>query len=306
MRARRSLRVSARSVLVCCSLLALAGAAHAGGKYQRAKDEKTLVWNNHPKPGEFATWDGDRDEEGYAKGFGTLTWYTPRSTVYAHYFGNMVSGKFDGPVNVHAGGKTAHAIFVKGDRMAGWMIGPAPSRMAAIKSREPAPRRIMTTPKEQRALAGSAPVSEPDTPAEGPAVAKESSITESEERTVNPPTKAKPKPPDEDLLRSLVRPPPSLRDDPAAGTSEVGTNPERATDATLTKHVAIALAETQARLLGHDVSKYECPTAHYDVGKGAWIVVYERIPSEEITPPDEPFSVVVDDKTKKTTVLPRR
>lgn len=117
------------AIFVCCALLlALAGVAlGAGGTYQRTKDGNTIVWNDHPKPGETADWSGKRDREGYATGFGTLIWSTAKGAEYARYLGNMVRGKFDGPVNVHSKGKTAHAFFVEGGRTTGWARGPAPS-----------------------------------------------------------------------------------------------------------------------------------------------------------------------------------
>jgi len=119
-----------RSILVCGGLLLFASASFAQGEYQQTKDGKTLIWNGTPKPGETATWDGDRDNENYATGFGALTWYTAKGSVYALYYGNMVHGKLEGPVNVHTNGRTGHAYFVDGGRVTGWAHGPAPSKMA--------------------------------------------------------------------------------------------------------------------------------------------------------------------------------
>jgi hypothetical protein len=107
-------------------LLRLVGAAFAEGTYQHTKDGKTIVWNDDPKPGDTATWVGDRDAEGYAIKAGTLTWYNARGTVYAHFRGNMVRGKFNGTVNGYSKGKRAHAIFVAGQRTTRWAAGTAP------------------------------------------------------------------------------------------------------------------------------------------------------------------------------------
>src|ERR1700730_15976587 len=93
-----------RYLFVCAALLVFAAPVFAYGEYQHTKDGKTTVWNNDPKPGDEAAWSGDRDSEGYAAGFGTLTWYTGQkqtvkrlgilpvttSHIYARYFGNMV------------------------------------------------------------------------------------------------------------------------------------------------------------------------------------------------------------------------
>jgi hypothetical protein len=110
-------------------LLVFASAALAQGEYQQTRDSKTMVWNGTPKPGETSSWAGGRDKENYASGFGDLTWYTANGKVYARYYGNMVHGKFEGAVNAHTNGRTAHAYFVDGGRVTGWAHGPAPSRM---------------------------------------------------------------------------------------------------------------------------------------------------------------------------------
>src|SRR3954468_6002423 len=93
-----------RALLYCGLVLLPAAIVRADGLYQRTKDGKTLVWNDSPKPGDAATWSGDRDGQGYATGFGTLTWHTsgqhnkkPNGIVYAYYFGNMIHGKLNGP-----------------------------------------------------------------------------------------------------------------------------------------------------------------------------------------------------------------
>src|SRR3984893_11616965 len=66
--------VTARCLLVCSSLLLFANGA-VGGVYQRTRDGRTYVWNHYPKPDDEATWSGERDSNGYATGYGTLTWY---------------------------------------------------------------------------------------------------------------------------------------------------------------------------------------------------------------------------------------
>ncbi|PYT94952.1 MAG: hypothetical protein DMG36_03415, partial [Acidobacteria bacterium] len=146
-----------------------AGAALGEGTYQRAKDGKTIVWNNDPKPGDAATWFGDRDGEGYATKVGTLTWYTANGALYARYFGNMVRGKFDGPVNAHSKGKTAHAIFVDGQRTTRWAAGQAPSwRVAQSRARRPA-QPAMKMAGEENAERRRSNVQRPaeETPAQG-------------------------------------------------------------------------------------------------------------------------------------------
>jgi hypothetical protein len=134
--------VTVRCLLVCSALLLFASGAYAG-IYQRAKDGRTLVWNNYPRKGDEATWSGNRDANGYAVGSGTLTWYRvepkivtgsniPSVThvvVVGRYSGNMVRGKLEGPVvNVEANGKTFHGTFVNAAKSRDWAGGPEPSR----------------------------------------------------------------------------------------------------------------------------------------------------------------------------------
>src|SRR5437588_1293552 len=138
-----------RHIFLCCGLFSVSVALGATGEYQQTKNGKTTVWNGTPRPGETAAWEGARDKEGYATGFGTLTWYTAKGAVYGLYYGNMNHGKFDGPVNVHSHGKTAHALFADGGRVTTWVRGPAPSRMAvpeaAAKETQTAEQRARTS-----------------------------------------------------------------------------------------------------------------------------------------------------------------
>src|SRR5438445_2280068 len=118
-----------RSILFCGTWLVWTAMALAQGEYQQTKDGKTRIWDGTPRSGETATWNADRDKDDYATGFGALTWYTAKGKVYALYYGNMVHGKFEGAVNVHTNGRTAHAYFVDGGRVTAWARGPAPSNM---------------------------------------------------------------------------------------------------------------------------------------------------------------------------------
>jgi hypothetical protein len=134
--------VTARCLYVCSALLLFANVAY-GGTYQRARDGRTLVWNNFPRKGDEATWSGNRDPNGYAVGPGTVTWYRVEPkiitgsslpsgkhiAVVGRYSGKMVRGKLDGPVvNVDANGKTFHGTFVDGAKSTDWAPGPAPTR----------------------------------------------------------------------------------------------------------------------------------------------------------------------------------
>jgi hypothetical protein len=159
--------------LLCVTLLLLFTAcgeiARAAGKYESTRDGKTLVWNNDPSAGDVATWSGDRDRNEYARGFGRLIWYTKeagsnRPQVFARYWGRMVDGKLEGPVNVHSKKKTYYAIFIEGARATKWIPGTAPVR-ANRRWRTLLAQR--TVKKQERESENLEP--EPDAPAAGPA-----------------------------------------------------------------------------------------------------------------------------------------
>jgi len=137
--------VTARCLFVCTTLLLFANGADGGGVYQHTRDRRTLIWNNYPTRDDEATWSGERDSNGYATGYGTLTWYrvqraivtgsnipsakgrTVGAVVINRYSGKMVRGRFDGPVvNVDASGKVFHGTFVKGTKANDWVAGPLP------------------------------------------------------------------------------------------------------------------------------------------------------------------------------------
>jgi hypothetical protein len=144
--------VTGRLLFVCVTLLVSVEVARGEGTYQRTRNGRTLVWNNHPKPGDEATWSGGRDREGYARGFGTLIWYTKETgsakpALYARYWGRMTGGKFSGPVNVHSKKKTHYAIFDDGARTTHWSPGTAPSGASAKWRVVIAKRRINSEPE---------------------------------------------------------------------------------------------------------------------------------------------------------------
>ncbi|PYK83302.1 MAG: hypothetical protein DME41_07275 [Verrucomicrobia bacterium] len=137
--------MTARCLFVCTTLLLFANGADGGGVYQHTRDRRTLIWNNYPTRDDEATWSGERDSNGYATGYGTLTWYrvqraivtgsnipsakgrTVGAVVINRYSGKMVRGRFDGPVvNVDASGKMFHGRFVNGTKANDWVAGPLP------------------------------------------------------------------------------------------------------------------------------------------------------------------------------------
>ena len=176
--------VTGRFLLISGALLLFADAALGDGTFQRTRNGKTLVWNNHPQPGDEAAWSGGRDRDGYARGFGTLIWYTTEQSesgstkpaLYARYYGNMVRGKFSGPVNVHSKKKTHYAIFADGVRSTHWVAGRAPSRIERPEFAEAMKKALaarkaenveLPTPNAQPRIMETR-AAEPEPPAEGP------------------------------------------------------------------------------------------------------------------------------------------
>ena len=304
-------------------MLSLA-AASAGGTYQRTKDGRTLIWNDDPKAGDASTWSGKRDREGYATGFGTLTWYTTRQngreqkeTVFASFFGNMIRGKLDGPVNGHSKGVTGHAIFSQGKRINRWATGPVPSwrvpnevseperePAATVASAEPGGERHFNPPPPSyqsgsterpvpnyHTLAQQDRKQTEDIPEEGPSDPPQLS---------NAPPADKPKLEIDDSLRSLTGPPPSLgvvapANQPPKSDADGNDNPR------LGKEEVIGAADTAARNKGYKVEQYQRPEPRFDAVDQTWSVAYE--PKSESA---KHFTVAIDDKTGRTAVVGRR
>ena len=69
----------------------------------------------------------------------------------------------------------------------------------------------------------------------------------------------------------------------------------------MTKEEVIGMADTAARAAGYDLNKYSRPKPEYNGAAGRWSLVYDKKASSEGS--SEPFSVLVDDKTKKASIV---
>lgn len=142
-----------RWLIVSCALM-FAHSAICAGTYQRTKDGRTFVWNNSPQRGEAASWTGPRDAEGYATGYGTLTWFKSEQrivtgsnipapakgdVVLSRYTGRMVHGKFQGQgANVDTKGLVSHGMFPNGIKTSDSIVGaPASAKQQSV---QPAPK----------------------------------------------------------------------------------------------------------------------------------------------------------------------
>ena len=159
--------------------------AYAGGTYQRTDDhKKALVWNNDPKPGDIATWSGDRDANGYATGPGTLQWFrvgpgvlNRKRTPISSYSGTMLHGKFNGGVMTVDHGKAYHATFADGQKKGQWIAGPLITkgeRAESVTSKEAASEAPSTEKvSKEKTQTRVAKETTADVPAEGPASAQD-------------------------------------------------------------------------------------------------------------------------------------
>lgn len=303
--------------------------ALADGNYQRTKDGKTVVWNDNPRPGDAAAWSGDRDRDGYAAGFGTLTWYSigngtePKQTLYAYYFGNMVRGKFHGPVNGHSKGVTNHALFIDGKRTGRWAAGPVPSWRVPARTNEiaepeepkaipeitpaefhPPPPSYAVANAQRRPVPNYEALREhspsagavPDVPAEGP--------SSPDKRPVAPPVETKPPKLDIDnSLRSLTGPPAGLRPSSERASGERNQAGSGLANQHLDKPEVIDLATAEARKHGYDLSRYSRSEPEFDSIDHTWSLAYEVKAKEAETKSPRRFTIAIDDKTKRIAIV---
>jgi hypothetical protein len=323
--------VNLRFLLFFSALLMCVPGALGDGGYQRTKDGKTLIWNNNPKPGDIATWSGGRDAESYASGFGTLTWYAAkniptgsRPTLYGRYFGKMVRGKWHSQVNVHARGKTAHAAFVDGNRVSGWTAGAAPAWGVAQKSSEtvnegseqaesPAQGPPSVSDRRKREIARDETIAKPEPPAKTSPTA---SLPRPARPNVSQGVGNKAKHDEFDgSLRALFEPPSSLRANSVAdGPVEMSSPPQPSTAATappsdhtvLTESEVVELAAAEANAQGYDMNRYQLRQVRYNAPDDIWSVLYYEKPADGTAEHGKTLTVSVEDKAKKTSVMPEK
>jgi hypothetical protein len=205
-------------------MLLFTGAAPAG-QYQRTKDGRTLVWNEDHKPGDLVSWSGKRDADGYATGYGTLTWYVPEGAletgsnpprkqyrVSSRVSGTMVQGKFEEKPS-RATAQTA--IEPEKPKKKGWFSFLRPRR-------KPSPPPVEATPKpKSRSIRMEAT---PEKPSSAPTNAEASPTPTS---TPTPSAAS-------NSLDSLMHAPSSLKlNFPAASPSPASPSPAASPDVSL-------------------------------------------------------------------------
>jgi hypothetical protein len=308
--------------------------ACAGGRYQPTKDGKTLVWNDEPRPGDMPTWSGNRDRDGYATGFGTLTWYKSqdrsgesRQTLYAYYFGNMARGKFNGPVNGHSKGLTSHAIFMDGRRTTRWIAGSTPSwkipqpvapsgtgnleEVVIAKATEVEPGEFNPPPPSYAGDVTDRPVpdfsrlheSPADVPAEGPGLVEKG---RADSAGANPRESRLPRLDIDESLVALTGPPSSLKPQVDVSETKPNASPSRSGTIQLSKQEVIDLADAEARKRGYNVEEYQRTEPLFDPADRTWSVFYDRNSGSGKKQTNKHFTVAVDDKTRRIAIIPAR
>jgi hypothetical protein len=190
--------VNTRRLFVYGGVLALLISGNAfAGRYQRAKDSKTRVWNENPKPGDLVTWSGARDSKGYATGYGTLTWFAPQKGTLT---GSNIPRERRYIVSSQVSGVMVHGKFEE-----------APAN-AEPKKKE---RTGISEPRPTAPSAHAGSTAKPEIPQPSPA---------SEKATSSPTVTASPTPAN-DSLDSLMPAPSSLKLNSPAGASPLPANP---------------------------------------------------------------------------------
>ena len=267
----------------------------------------------------------------------------PKHIAVTSYSGMMIQGKLDGPVvNVDANGKIFHGTFVDGRKTKDWASGPAPSpsspETVANQPRNESIERDVEPPAEGPS---PSPTTQPrnervhrdpvvEVPAEGPPQGTSRTATTAnkpgnervekvDEHISAPPiaiTQTSPRAAD-DSLRSLTGPPALLRKNPGAEPSPQASIPSTTSvslpspapamaKARLTAAQVIELADVEARGQGYELGEYQHPQARYIPADGTWSVFYDQksVDRNAMGEVADPFTVSVEDTTKKTSIVP--
>ena len=274
---------------LCLSWIALAS-LYAGPGYRYASGHKVLIWNDLPAQDSIVTWSGARDDQGYATGPGTLSFFQENWAKYTtgsniphgkpvlvrKLTGTMVKGKFTGMVSLSMpAGAYSHVKYADGSPSGKWLDGPAPE----VKS------------KKALAEKSASPIekAERESPAEGPSPAEAIATSKSAGDTPVEIVRGSASPGSESL-RSLTAPPSSL--------------PKN--DAKLSRAEAIRNADEQAITAGFNVGEYQSRKVSYDAGQARWTVSYEQAGGSDSSDPARPkhFTINVDDKTGQASLAP--
>ncbi len=303
-------------ILVLFVALFLCAEARGEGAYQQTAGRKTLVWNDGAGPNELADWSGQRDEDGYATGYGTLIWYRTvkrnvigshipftRKVIVSRISGNMKHGKLEPTAEeARTARKTARPKVIDEGRTV------SPPRSAELSDPSEKPSAAVTeSGKTDRPSLDSESIRQQTTQrAIAPLSADPSSLTLSsiphEQASENDAARKAAEAGSShghDDLRALTGPPASLRTDPVNGAAP----PASPVRPHLSKAEVIRLADEQARSDGYSVVDYQRRQVIYSAPNDTWSVSYNQKPGDGAAA-SKHFGVTVEDKTNRTSLTP--
>ena len=305
---------------------------------------EVVTWSGDRDKDRYATGQGTltwyRTDRSLLTGFHIPT---TKHVAVSRYSGKMVRGKLSGAVvQVDAKGRTSHGTFVSGRKAKDWKAGPAP--IANEQPAEPVQHDVAAAAKPETESEPPAPGAGPTVatvpqPAEGPPQSAKQNVAapavNSESVREQAITSSAPKPPAakpavaqksgddmDDSLKSLVGPPSLLRAKggaaappkpsvaPVAATSQSSIPSATSTASSpppagprLSAVQVIELADTEAHRQGYNLGEYQRPQADYTAADETWSVSYNQTDADGV---GKQFSVSVEDKTKKTSVVAGR
>jgi hypothetical protein len=126
-----------------------------------------------------------------------------------------------------------------------------------------------------------------------------------------PATNKGPKDEVDGALRELVGPPSSLERGPIVNAPSARAKTAAASspgaNARLMREEVIDLADAEARTRGYDLTEYQRPEPQYKPADETWSLFYDQMPDANgMYEIGKHFSVTVDDKTKKASIIPGR
>ena len=106
-------------------------------------------------------------------------------------------------------------------------------------------------------------------------------------------------------LRALTGPPAALGE-PDQAAPEPTSGPVSSEQDHLSKAEVVGLSDSEARKRGYDLNRYDRPQPQFDPIDNIWCLSYVDKSAGVRPPSPKYFTVAVDDKTKKTAIVPAR
>ncbi len=178
---------------------------------------------------------------------------------------------------------------------------PIAETTATIPTPEPtqSTSSLMEPPRIAESRESSSAIADETPPASTPEPTVEQKPELAEQSSTPEPTK-------KSSLTDLTGPPSSLRENSSeAPNSETTPTARRSGSrgvASLTEDEAIGVADAEARAKGYDLDQYQRPKADFSAVKDKWSLFYTLKNPKGAGGDLQPFSVTVDDKTRKVEI----